>query len=68
MNAFTITIEIDMTKSYNENKQAVIRAFMRAYAPVLLRAHDGVIRQAAVTAKTDRKHLAMMMRKYGVDV
>ena len=64
MNTFTITVEIDMTKSYADNKRQVFTAFLRSYLPVLINAHDGVIAQAAITAQTDRKHLGMLVKRY----
>lgn len=64
MNAFTIIVEIDMTKTYAENKRQVVDTFMRAYLLVLINAHDGVIAQAAITAQTDRKYLATIVKRY----
>jgi DNA-binding NtrC family response regulator len=48
-------------------KAEAIERFERAYLTEILVKHNGNVSQAAKTAKTERRSLQRLLRKYGLD-
>ncbi len=59
---------LDLGKSFQELKHAVIDRFEQAYLEALLAAHHGNLAAAARQAGMDRKNLWALARKHGLDL
>lgn len=59
-----ITVQIDITKPYRENRAAADAAFEKGFVAELLASTNGNISAAARSVQMDRKHLHDLAKKH----
>jgi len=63
----TKTEEIALTRSWNEEKEMVVRQFEKKYLDQALKKAHGNISKAANIAKKERRSFCRLMQKYGLE-
>ncbi len=63
-----VSIELDLSKTFKENKNHATEQFERVYLRQLINEAEGNISKAARMAKTDRTYLSKLLSKYKISM
>jgi len=63
MTTIKVSVEVDFTKSYVQQKSEFMYQYMQQYLTALMKEYPSVS-QAAVAVQTDRKFLGELIRDY----